>query len=323
MHPVNPTKNQYRGINAHLHSYWQSQPGWDEFHTNHIADLMRVLNDELLPRQYVARLEQSLQVRRHSELAGRPESDLTIYDRYPLRAAQPAVPFTSRVAPIAIPEAIDLAEELADYRAIAVYRHPLQVQGKPVVWIELLSPSNKPGGQDAGRYRDKRLVMLQSGMVFVELDYLHESASTFYQIARYPSSREPSHPYHIFVVDPRPVFVDGSVYPYHFDVDQSIPEVDIPLSSDDVLSFDFGIAYEKTLTESRFSQIFLTDYTQLLLNFDRYSPDDQARIVNRMIAVVKAAQAGVDLETHAPLPVESLPLDDALAQLKILTEATT
>ena len=36
-------KNQYHGINAHLHSYWQSMGGWHSFHGKHIADLLRAL----------------------------------------------------------------------------------------------------------------------------------------------------------------------------------------------------------------------------------------------------------------------------------------
>jgi hypothetical protein len=53
------TKNQYRGINAHLHSYWQAKGGWDTFHFNHIPDLMRLINGQL-PPGYVADLIQSL-----------------------------------------------------------------------------------------------------------------------------------------------------------------------------------------------------------------------------------------------------------------------
>ncbi len=47
MPALHSTRNQYPGINAHLHSYWQGRGGWSRFHTNHIADLLRAL---LLPR---------------------------------------------------------------------------------------------------------------------------------------------------------------------------------------------------------------------------------------------------------------------------------
>jgi hypothetical protein len=52
------------------------------------------------------------------------------------------------------------------------------------------------------------------------------------------------------------------------------------------------------------------------LNFDRYSHDDQRRIVCRMLAVLNAAPDGVDLESNAPLPVESLSLEEGLRQLQ-------
>ncbi|HEY8602006.1 MAG TPA: hypothetical protein VIL85_26505 [Thermomicrobiales bacterium] len=55
-------RNQYVGINPHLHSYWQGRGGWSRFHTNHIADLLRALRPLLLPRGYDADIEPSLQI---------------------------------------------------------------------------------------------------------------------------------------------------------------------------------------------------------------------------------------------------------------------
>jgi hypothetical protein len=69
MTPVRAVKNQYQGINAHLHSYWQVEGGWDGFHANHIADLMRLMSAQLLPLGYTADIQQSLQIRRLGELA--------------------------------------------------------------------------------------------------------------------------------------------------------------------------------------------------------------------------------------------------------------
>lgn len=61
---VRSIRNQYHGISAHLHSYWQSRGGWHSFHGNHIADLLRALRAALLPMGYTADLESSFQVRR-------------------------------------------------------------------------------------------------------------------------------------------------------------------------------------------------------------------------------------------------------------------
>jgi hypothetical protein len=60
------------------------------------------------------------------------------------------------------------------------------------------------------------------------------------------------------------------------------------------------------------------NYGELPQNFDRYSEADQQRILCRMLAVLKAAQAGVDLEKNAPLPVESLSLDEAREQFEAI-----
>jgi hypothetical protein len=39
MQPIRAIKNQYPGINAHLHSFWQGEGEWNNFHNRHIGDL--------------------------------------------------------------------------------------------------------------------------------------------------------------------------------------------------------------------------------------------------------------------------------------------
>lgn len=313
--------NQYYGINAHLHSYFQSEGGWDSFHANHIADLMRVMNTELLPMGYVADIQQSLQIRRFGEPAGKPESDVTIYDTDPVRRHRPASSLVGDAQTVAIPEAMSIDPELEQYRAVAIYQYESGKRdpGEPVAWVELLSPSNKPSGQDAPYYRDKRMKLLQSGMVFVELDYLHESPPTFDKFPSYAvndgGERDyGSHPYHIFVVDPRPEFFEGKVRPYHFDVEDPIPLVRIPLSAGDVLEFDFEIPYNKTFKETQYGLRFV-DYVQTPKHFELYSQEDGTRIIHRMYTVVKASNEGVDLEASAPLPLANMGPDDPVGRI--------
>lgn len=43
MEEVRSIKNQYLGINAHLHSLWQAEGDWDEFHASHIIYLANAL----------------------------------------------------------------------------------------------------------------------------------------------------------------------------------------------------------------------------------------------------------------------------------------
>jgi len=315
MPPVRSIKNQYRGINAHLHSYWQSEGGWDSFHNNHITYLAAALKGKLLPMGYTADTQQSLQIRRLDEPAGKPESDVTIYDTNKARVFQPQVSGAHAGEALAIADVMSIDEEISPYDAISIYEFVpgKRDRGEPIAWIELLSPSNKPGGQDAAYYRTKRYRLLQSGIVFIELDYLHESSSTFDKMARYPIDMAAG-PYRIMVIDPRPEYTEGVAYPFGFAVDDPIPTVDIPLNAGDILRFDFDAPYQRTLEELFFA-FELVDYSTLPLHFERYRRDDQMHILARMMAVLKAAKNGLNLEEGAPFPIDDISLDDGLSQL--------
>lgn len=327
---VSSIKNQYPGINAHLHSFWQSVGGWSRFHTNHIPDLMRTMRPLLLPLGYTADLEPSLQVRRiddDDKTIDTPESDVTVYDLNTERSRQ------KRTSPqsagmgemvLTLPAALfgpTLSQK--EYSAVKIYetKSGKLDPGSPVAWIELLSPSNKPGHPDADEYFEKRLKILRSGIVFIELDYLHESAPTLNGIPNYRRRR--GHPadddaraYRIIVIDPRPTLDDGIARVTEFDVDAPIPTISIPLSGEDTFHFDFGKPYQKTFEETLYG-LERVDYSEFPPNFNRYSADDQARIANRMMVVLEAAHNGVDLET-GPFTTKNLPLDDALAQIEAL-----
>jgi hypothetical protein len=314
--------NQYRGINAHLHSYFQSEGGWDAFHTKQIVYLTNALKAQLLPMGYTAEAEQSLQIRRLGEPDGKPESDVTIYDTDPSRVSSGRASNIQKGASNAVrlPDMVRAEEEISPYNAVAIYRFESKRTqgGEPVAWIELLSPSNKPGGRDASIYRDRRFKLLQSGLVFVELDYLHESPSTFDNIAPYRASANGdslAHPYRIIVIDPRPAFKEGLGYPAEFDVDDPIPTVDIPLTWDDILTFDFDAPYQKTYEDSLYGLERLVDYSQLPMNFDRYSRADQLRIIMRVGTVVKAVNDGVNIEANAPLPIDPTLWDDSMGNI--------
>jgi len=298
--PIQSVKNQYPGINAHLHSYWQAVGGWSRFHTNHITDLMRVIRPLLLPMGYDADVEPSLQIRRIDDAKPPqfPESDITIYDLNPTRSAQSRTtpqPAGTAELVVPIPDALygnPLSEKT--YSAVKIYQiKPGKLdQGDPVAWIELLSPSNKPGGRDAQEYFDKRLAVIENGIVFIEIDYLHESAPTLhgipnYRIRRGQMSDKDARAYRIVVIDPRPNLQNGIVRLKEFDVDAPIPAMSIPLSGGDALEFDFGLPYRKTFEETLYGRQ-LVDYSQLPQNFDRYSEADQTRIARRMLAVIEA-----------------------------------
>ncbi len=323
MHAVKALKNQYYGINAHLNSYWQNDEEWSEFHTSYIVHISAALKAQLLPLGYTTGKERSLQIRRLDKPDSTPRSDVSIYDLDRTRSQ-------SRIAPgqsgafdlvLTLPEVLAAEENPVDYWAIAIYAADQtgKEKGEPVAWVEVLSPSNKPGGQHAQEYRTKRRKLLDSGIVFVEIDYLHESAPTFNQLPAYRARDRDgnplpdAHPYRILVIDPRPMIPYGKLYVYHFDVDQPIPTVTIPLSRADQIDFDFGTPYERMLEMELFT-LEAVDYTQLPIKFNRYTPVDQQRIANRMLAVLEAAQQGIDLET-GPFPTQSIPLEEALARI--------
>lgn len=57
---VYTAKNQYDGINAHLHSFWQGTGKWHRFHNVYIAQLLMALKAQLIPLGYTAETEESL-----------------------------------------------------------------------------------------------------------------------------------------------------------------------------------------------------------------------------------------------------------------------
>ena len=104
MGPVRSVRNQYLGINAHLHSYWQAVRGWNNFHNPYIVQLATALKAQLWPLGYTAEIEDSLQIRRFDEYQQRLQSDITILDRSPERAMQPPIVargLTGLVVPLA------------------------------------------------------------------------------------------------------------------------------------------------------------------------------------------------------------------------------
>jgi uncharacterized protein DUF4058 len=281
MQPVRSVKNQYVGINAHLHSFWQATGTWNRFHNAHITHLVETLRAQLLPMGYVAEIEESLQIRRFDPASPRrPKSDVLVF-------AAVVYPFS-----------------------------PSLEMGDAVAWIELLSPTNKGNTDEAHAYIGKRRALLDTGVVFVEIDYLHETPPTSPRLLDYSGHQPGAHPYRIIVLDPRPNLKSGPVLPHEFDVDEPIPTVRIPLNADDSFDFDFGLPYQQMYERGFYG--YHLDYSRFPLNFERYSKDDQARIAARMVAVLEAAKNGIDLET-GPFPVQDIALQEALMRIDKLT----
>lgn len=162
-------------------------------------------------------------------------------------------------------------------------------QGAPVGWIELLSPSNKPKNSDWRNYTAKRQQIIKNNIVFIEIDYLHETSSTIPVLPPYLFRGDVApdyapHLYHLLVIDLRTR--EAPVRLRDFDVDEPIPSMRIALHDDDILTLNFDTPYHKAIREGLCS-LELVDYALPPLNFDRYSEADRARVHARMESVVK------------------------------------
>ena len=318
MSPIRTIKNQYRGINAHLHSYWQAERKWNRFHNVHVTDIMKRLQVDLYPMGYIAQIEDSLQIRRIGDDVKLPKADLIISDLKP--ANRPKLSAYPRTSTLVIEDLlIDQLDIDHPYSSIVI-RERESSSAEPVAWIELLSQSNKGDTKDAKTYYGKRWALLENGIVFVELDYLHETPATFENIPDYTRKDDDAQPYRIMVLDSRLDFRHGPVELEEFGVDIAPIPMTIPLNGTDKVNIDFGTIYQTTFEEARYGYSPDLDYHQLPLHFDSYTRPDQERIVARMLAIIQAEQAGVDLETAAPWPTQRVSLEEGLLELQKLTE---
>jgi hypothetical protein len=310
--PIHRRDNQYQGVNAHLQSFLQNEPGeWESFHTDYIT-YIRVALDAQLPPGYRAQNEKSLQI---SEIASIAPPTRTKPDILITQSGTPKTPSQAAlaVAPPTIQTPILETLEAAEYLDAVVIYQPGKGgrQGRLITRIELLSLANKPGGSHFPSYLSKRadtlraglrLVELQlwrggrasqqadtlrAGLRLVELDYLHETRPIIRSLPSYPDHEADSHPYWLIVSDSRPTLEEGLSKSYGFDVDIPIPVIRIPLAGADQIAFDFGQVYHRLFAESRLCMEAM-DYAQLPARFETYAPADQERIRARMAAVASS-----------------------------------
>lgn len=286
--------NQYKGVNAHLHSNLQNDTdAWSVFHGTHIT-LLALEIDALLPPGYIAEPERGLQIKPYHPVTGeeirtqrtrRRKPDITIYETG--ASTQPVTSFSGAVtAPtleVAAIESLTLDEE-AYLTAVAIRRVEDNNIGRAVTWLELLSPTNKPGGTGYHQYLEGRENTLRSGIALIELDYLHQSAPVIGAIPSYPDREQGAYPYHIAVTNPRPNLQVGRLRVYGFEVDAPMPVISIPLAENDEFTLDFGKVYHQTYASlSAFSR--RVDYEREPEQMASYMADDQARIRRVMQAV--------------------------------------
>lgn len=294
---IKSRRNEYLGVNAHLHSYFQNHPDgkgdWESFYTLYIADLARAIN-RILPPGYLVLPERSMQIREYdtdtgARLIKRPKPDIAVYDLDPAR--QPANPPGAAVATRThtVSETLDDDEDIY-YPAVVIYELQEDASGRvPVTHLELLAPTNKV---EPGRtvYLDKRKTVLRTGINLVEIDYLHQTEPVVRVIPSYPRQQPDATAYTILVSQPRrDAEGGGPVTTYGFGVDIPIPTIDIPLARGETIPVNFGAVYHDTLNSlAAFSEP--VDYAALPERFDSYHPADQERIRRRMAAVAEAVR---------------------------------
>ena len=291
-------ENPYKGINAHVNSDLQT-PGseetglsiWPGFHTQHMVHIADLLNENL-PANYIARSEQSLQIKIQDDpeqppRMHHPEPDISIYQREPTGSPTAYSAVAELAAPSEFPldDTLDINEDFI--KGVVIRQLTDQDRtGKIVTRIELLSPSNKPGRAGYDAYRLNRNTALYSHTPLIELDYLHEQPPPMLNYPVYPRA-EKSFPYNIFINDPRPSVREGRLRAYGFVVDQAFPPITIPLADEETIEFDFGAVYQQTFTRGRWGQQI--DYTVPPVRLATYSPADQQRIAAVMERVKQAA----------------------------------
>ena len=319
MKPVKTLINQFRGINPHLHSYWQEEGNWISFHGTHLVYIARELNKVLRGMGYRAQTEQSIQVWRPG--TGKPDlprSDVVITDTNPVRAGLPRLSSESgSTVVLDLQEVLEISEEPYEYLAVSI-KLLADLEGEPVAWIELLSPGNKQG-DGLNEYQWKRRSLIKQGITFLELDYLHMTPPTLRSLPRY-YYRQPhpdAAPYHIHVIHPHSATERGKIEVYPFMVDEPVPTIPMTLSAADVVNFRFDLAYQVTFEETLYGDG--VDYSRLPVRFETYNERDQARILTRLIHVLRAAAAANNLE-QSPQMLETLPLNQAWAEYQRLIQ---
>ena len=300
--------NQYQGINAHFQSYAQNTyDGWSPFHSQYIADLTRAIGKSLRGTGYIVDPQRSLQIKRQdietgTQFTQAPRPDVVI--RRNPQAGSASIQVSGSVAtPMIAQKNLDQAyfspqEEPYEMHAIVIRRDETEVAR-----IEILSPTNKRHGHERREYIEKRADTLRTGVVLVEVDYLHETPSLTIGLPDYLAGEPDARPYTISVIDPREQ-ADLQKAVYGFGIDEPLMPIPIPLLGKDMVSVDFGGIYTETFNSL---ETFATsaDYSRTPAGFETYTRADQFAIWARMLAIADARRAGINLDTlTTPLPAK-------------------
>lgn len=186
---------------------------WGSFHSNLITAIYDRLNPRL-PKRFIASTELFVWRVDNSErlLMGGP--DVFVSDRDP-------VPGSGGVATLAAPINTVLPGVVRKQRYVKIIDSE---ERRVVAVIEILSPSNKTGGEDGQMYRLKREEYLASGISLVEIDLL--------RAGQRPPLGDPAPPISDYYVLVHRGWERSRIGIWPVSVRESLPLMPIPLDPD-------------------------------------------------------------------------------------------
>jgi hypothetical protein len=220
--------------------YLETNPIFQELHTQMLAEMQALLQPQLRPK-YVARLERHLSegsvwdAPQTAISLERKEPDVTIVSRSAGRKHSGSTAMLARPA-VSFSEELDADElELRKQRRIVIY-----VQDRPrlaVTGIELLGPANEQRGAVAHeRYLEKRSSAMHGGLHWVEIDLLRGGTRP-----AIPVSIPESTSYLSYVAQATPTGWNHLVYGWA--LRERLPILPIPLLGDDQARLDLGACF--------------------------------------------------------------------------------
>lgn len=270
--------NRSWGVDPHLNGVLQTQPAWwESFQADHITHIREAL-DSVLPPEYYAASEKSLQISRidwEDERHARTRPDIGIYRQ---QSATPSQMASSADAPTLVLPLTDTEPTLDDL-PMAVVIYATGADGdQPITRIELLSPANKPPASGAAAYRARRRETLRADIALVEIDYLHHTPPVQAILPAYCEGEMGAFPYWVVVSRPH----TAETLLFGIAVDAALPVLPVPLAGAASCPFDLHGVYARTLASSRAFIRFAAqpgDPPDIV----SYTPDDQRMIRSRRL----------------------------------------
>jgi hypothetical protein len=196
--------------------YLENSDLWLGFHNQLIAAIAGELSPRLRPRYYVAVEGRTFWDNTGDlKFAGRPDISIARSTARETTAEYIVTPH-AQVVPVTLPIPDEITETYLEIRAVG--------EDRVITVLEILSPTNKRRGRGREMYEEKRDLVLTTRTHLVEIDLLRGG-----EPMRMNQNGSRSH-YRI-LISRAPKRPRADLYP--FNVQQPIPDFDLPLQRDD------------------------------------------------------------------------------------------